>query len=101
VSFSIHYNHRTLHFLLLLVALLDSPISQNISQDGRGHAEANFGDENTRRTDLAVSLRSINAVAAHVRFIEEARTTVTNEMENMVMTGLATLVRNLLFNLTC
>jgi len=78
--------------------LLDSPICQNVVQnikssvkDGRSHQETSSFDENV----LAVSLRSINAVAAHVPFIEEARTTVTNEMENMVMTGLATLVRML------
>jgi conserved oligomeric Golgi complex subunit 5 len=80
------------------VALLDSPINQNLSQEGRSHAETSSFDGNT---SVTVSLRSINAVAAHVQFIEEARTTVTNEMENMVMTGLATLVRNLFFNLIC
>lgn len=83
------------------MALLDSPISQNVSQDGRSHAETRSFDQDTGNTSLAVSLRSINAVAAHVQFIEEARITVTNEMENMVITGLATLVRKLFLNLPC
>ena len=38
-------------------------------------------------------LRSINVVDAFVPFIEESRRKVTSEMENMVLTGLATLVR--------
>lgn len=75
---------------LATVALLDSPISQNVSEDGRSHAEPNSFNEST--------VRSINAVAAHVQFIEEARTIVTNEMESMVVTGLATLVRKLFFH---
>ena len=74
-------------------ALLDSPISH------RSSAEMTSFDENAADTSLMVSLRSINAVAAHVQFIEEARMMVTNEMENMVMTGLATLVRKMFFDL--
>lgn len=42
------------------------------------------------------SLRSITVVAARVTFIEEARSKVTNEMENMVVMGLSTLNQTLL-----
>lgn len=77
------------------MALLDSPINLSIPSDERSCLETSPSEEDT---SLAVSLRSINAVAAHVSFIEEARTTVTNEMESMVMTGLATLVRTLCLN---
>jgi hypothetical protein len=76
------------------VALLDSPINLSIPPDEKSHPEKSSPEEDT---SLSVSLRSINAVAAYVPFIEEARTTVTNEMESMVMTGLATLVRTLCF----
>lgn len=47
-----------------------------------------------------VPLRSVNAVAAHIPFIEDARERVTAEMQAMVMTGLATLVR-FSFHLEC
>lgn len=39
-----------------------------------------------------ISLRSINAVSAYEPFIQDARARVTAEMENMVLTGLKTLV---------
>ena len=81
------------------MALLDSPISQKFSQDEGSQIEMTSFDDDTGNTRLAVSLRSINAVAVHVQFIEGARITVTNEMENMVMTGLATLVRKPFFDL--
>jgi hypothetical protein len=48
-------------------------------------------DEGTGVTS-GISLRSVTAVAAHVPFIEDARAEVTNEMEIMIMAGLATLV---------
>ena len=38
------------------------------------------------------SLNSINVVAAYEPFIEDARSLVTTEMENMVLRGLTTLV---------
>lgn len=38
------------------------------------------------------NLRSINAIAVHIPFIEDARAKVSNEMEYMVVTGLTTLV---------
>lgn len=49
-------------------------------------------------TISTISLRSINAVAAHIPFIEEARAKVASEMENMVLTGLTTLVRPFKFS---
>lgn len=36
-----------------------------------------------------IPLRSIDAVAAHIPFIESARSKVTTEMESMVLEGLA------------
>lgn len=50
------------------------------------------GLESTEESATGISLRSIDAVAAHVPFIEDARTRVTTEMETMVLTGLTTLV---------
>ncbi|KAJ3847965.1 Golgi transport complex subunit 5-domain-containing protein [Lentinula lateritia] len=41
------------------------------------------------------NLRSINAIASRIPFIENAKITVTNEMENMVITGLSTLNQSL------
>ncbi|KAG6820510.1 hypothetical protein H0H93_015983 [Arthromyces matolae] len=43
-----------------------------------------------------VPLRSISAVAGHVPFIEHAKAKITNEMESMVLSGLATLNQSLL-----
>lgn len=40
-----------------------------------------------------VLLSSIRAVAAHLSFVDAARARVTSDMEAMVITGLATLVR--------
>lgn len=42
-------------------------------------------------TRNSIPLRSIK-VFAHETFIEDARSIITNEMENMVLSGLATLV---------
>jgi hypothetical protein len=42
-----------------------------------------------------VPLRSINAVAAHIPFIEAARSKVTAEMESMVLEGLAQVASHL------
>ena len=39
-----------------------------------------------------IPLRAINAVSRHLPTVEAARIKVTTEMENMVMTGLSTLV---------
>ena len=42
-----------------------------------------------------IPLRSINAVAAHIPFIESARSKVTIEMESMVLEGLAQVASSL------
>jgi len=43
-----------------------------------------------------ISLRSIKVVSLHEAFIEDARSLITTEMENMVLKGLSTLVRLLI-----
>lgn len=53
-------------------------------------------DENEPIDSPAIPLRAINAVAAHVPFIEASRAKITTEMENTVVTGLATLNQSLL-----
>lgn len=54
-------------------------------------------DDDTQKSDDAeitqdISLRSINAISTYEPFIQDARIRVTVEMENMVVTGLKTLV---------
>ncbi|KAF8070306.1 Golgi transport complex subunit 5-domain-containing protein [Lyophyllum atratum] len=66
-----------------LVALLDGP------NTGK-HAAHLRRATDTANAERGVPLRSINAVAAHVPFIEEART------RNMVLTGLTSLNQSLL-----
>ncbi|RDB25440.1 Conserved oligomeric Golgi complex subunit 5 [Hypsizygus marmoreus] len=79
-----------------LGALLDGP---NIDK-GSTSLDRYRNADGTASTDetsvLDIPLRSINAVAAHVPFIEEARAKVTSEMETMVLTGLSTLNQSLL-----
>ncbi|KAF8908809.1 Golgi transport complex subunit 5-domain-containing protein [Mucidula mucida] len=43
-----------------------------------------------------ISLRSVNVVAAHIPYIEQAREIVTTEMRNMVLSGLTSLNQSLL-----
>ncbi|KAJ6593688.1 Golgi transport complex subunit 5-domain-containing protein [Mycena capillaripes] len=80
-----------------LVALLDGPAPPSSEDDTakNGHADLE-GMSNPEESGARIPLRSINAVAAHVPFIEDARTKVTSEMENMVLTGLTTLNQSLL-----
>ncbi|KAG5637228.1 hypothetical protein H0H81_005350 [Sphagnurus paluster] len=79
-----------------LGALLDGPsagkhaANRDRAPDSTWAAVGNMNDEH------AFPLRSINAVAAHIPSIEEARAKVTNEMESMVLTGLTTLNQSLL-----
>jgi hypothetical protein len=40
-----------------------------------------------------IPLRSIKVVSSHEAFIDDARSLITTEMENMVLNGLSTLVR--------
>ncbi|KAK0455394.1 Golgi transport complex subunit 5-domain-containing protein [Desarmillaria tabescens] len=64
---------------------------------------ASCTSEETRQSDIEghqlesrISLRSVNAIAVHVPYIEDARAKVTSEMENMVLTGLTSLNQSLL-----
>jgi conserved oligomeric Golgi complex subunit 5 len=68
------------------VALLDD--SNNASL---GNASEEDVPNNSPRS--AISLKSLDFVAKHLPFVEDARTKVTEEMESMVLTGLTTLVR--------
>ncbi|KAF8054168.1 Golgi transport complex subunit 5-domain-containing protein [Lyophyllum atratum] len=85
-----------------LVALLDGPNTGkhaavlNRNRNQTMDLKALAAGDDTANAERGVPLRSINAVAAHVPFIEEARTRVTNEMENMVLTGLTSLNQSLL-----
>lgn len=40
-----------------------------------------------------ISLRSVNVVNSHIASLENARLTVTSQMEALVLSGLETLVR--------
>lgn len=61
--------------------LLNDPES---AEDGRSKSP------NSNQT--AISLRTVRVVASYESFVEEARSVITNEMENMVLSGLTTLV---------
>ncbi|KAJ7497111.1 Golgi transport complex subunit 5-domain-containing protein [Mycena latifolia] len=80
-----------------LVALLDGPEPPASPGETDAVSSAHAVIEpHSEESGAKVPLRSINAVAAHVPFIEDARTKVTSEMENMVLTGLTTLNQSLL-----
>ncbi|KAF9264225.1 hypothetical protein L218DRAFT_1028995 [Marasmius fiardii PR-910] len=73
-----------------LVALLDGP---------KDTTEVSLESEelvNISSLSNTTSLRSITAVVAFMPFLEDSRTKVTNEMENMVLAGLTTLNQSLL-----
>ncbi|KAG7446461.1 uncharacterized protein BT62DRAFT_949336 [Guyanagaster necrorhizus] len=72
-----------------LVSLLDDPASW-VSEETR-QSDVQSDDLESR-----ISLRSVNAIAVHVPYIEDARAKVTSEMENMVLTGLTLLNQSLL-----
>jgi len=42
---------------------------------------------------VPIPLRSIKVASSHEAFIDDARSLITTEMENMVLNGLSTLVR--------
>jgi hypothetical protein len=86
--------------VLCVVALLDGPNITDTPEtvldsqpthppDGEGELE---GEDPTNNNITYIPLRSVNAVAAHIPFIEDAREKVTGEMQAMVLTGLTTLV---------
>ncbi|KAF7315340.1 ACT domain-containing protein [Mycena indigotica] len=73
-----------------LMALLDG--QQNPApEEGMNQSENEPAD-----SAASASLRSVNAVAAHITFITDARAKVTTEMESMVLTGLKDLNQSLL-----
>lgn len=75
----------------IIVALLDGPTSE--AADSTPTPVDTDHDEVPEDSNATyIPLRSVNAVAAHVPFIEDARTKVTAEMQAMVLTGLTTLV---------
>ncbi|THV06795.1 hypothetical protein K435DRAFT_711109 [Dendrothele bispora CBS 962.96] len=76
-----------------LMALLDG---ESNDRNAPTESEIPVSDSSEHLTPTKFHLRSIQAVAAHIPFIEEARTKVTNEMESMVMAGLTTLNQSLL-----
>ena len=57
------------------------------------HVGSLLADPEDEQDSTSPSLISIRAVAAYEPFIENARSLVTTEMENMVLRGLTTLVR--------
>ncbi|TRM69739.1 Golgi transport complex subunit 5-domain-containing protein [Schizophyllum amplum] len=75
-----------------LVTLLDGPSTFASEHDAENIAEGDSLSAHTQR----IHLRSVKAVAVHIPLIEESRTTVTTEMENMVVAGLASLNQSLL-----
>ncbi|KAJ7782875.1 Golgi transport complex subunit 5-domain-containing protein [Mycena metata] len=70
-----------------LVALLDGPATPASSAENVPVKSALEGATNLEESGAIIPLRAINAVAAHIPFIEEARVKVTSEMEHMVLTG--------------
>ncbi|KAG7090850.1 hypothetical protein E1B28_009932 [Marasmius oreades] len=76
-----------------LVALLDGPKDDKDNTENALESEEPLSIPSLTNTP---SLRSITAVVAFIPFLEDSRTKVTNEMENMVLTGLTTLNQSLL-----
>jgi HPt (histidine-containing phosphotransfer) domain-containing protein len=75
-----------------LSILIDGPDPASTSQEDTGK----LPDGPAKGRSPAISLRDINAVAAHIPFIEDARAKVNSEMESMVLSGLTTLDQSLL-----
>ena len=63
--------------------------------DSSGEKDPNKDDENESQ-ETSIPLHSINAVSAYIPAIHSARAKVTNEMESMVLSGLSSLVSQLL-----
>lgn len=72
--------------LRFLGSLLDPNTEDSVSE----------ADNAGSSTAPSVPLTSINAVAAHLSYIDSARARVTADMESMVINGLATLVSDLI-----
>ncbi|KAL1748610.1 Golgi transport complex subunit 5-domain-containing protein [Schizophyllum fasciatum] len=80
------------------VSLLDGPTSFGSAPSpiANGNSDDLQSDTKAEPPTQKIHLRSVHAVAMHIPFIEESRTTVTTEMENMVVAGLASLNQSLL-----
>ncbi|KAF8972928.1 Golgi transport complex subunit 5-domain-containing protein [Flammula alnicola] len=68
-----------------LGALLNAPETQEENELNSPQSE-----------NYSIPLRSVTVVASHEAFIEDARSVITTEMENMVLSGLSTLNQTLL-----
>ncbi|KAL1753733.1 Golgi transport complex subunit 5-domain-containing protein [Schizophyllum commune] len=80
-----------------LVTLLDGPTTFGSTTTSNGvDGDASHQDPEEDPSTQKIHLRSVKAVATHIPFIEESRTIVTTEMENMVVAGLASLNQSLL-----
>lgn len=79
------------------VSLLHGPKADASSTQDSDSPNVSFtlapGHDNASR----IPLRSVSAVAAHITFVEDAQSKVTDEMQNMVRTGLGTLVRHCIY----
>jgi hypothetical protein len=90
--FLLHQDDRSLHLFLGAVALLDGP-KEPRSSEQNGIVDGVQTHDSHSDATISIPLRSINVVATHVPFIEDAQAKVTAEMESMVLTGLSTLSR--------
>lgn len=79
---------HSLEILTIMAAsLLDDSMPRPNSPTNSSHeSERSISDDST------IPLRSVNAVTAYLPAIDKARAQVTTEMENMVVSGLATMV---------
>jgi conserved oligomeric Golgi complex subunit 5 len=76
------------------VALLDAADVSEASLGAQpSHPVDGIQDGEDPNSTTYIPLRSVNAVAAHIPFVEDAREKVTGEMQAMVLMGLTTLVR--------
>ncbi|KAF8556095.1 hypothetical protein OG21DRAFT_1506874 [Imleria badia] len=74
-----------------LGALLDGP-----DEDHREETHGPDGESSLPTSANSIPLRSVNAAAAYIPFITDSRKKVTEEMEAMVLQGLASLNQSLL-----
>ncbi|KAF8584833.1 hypothetical protein K439DRAFT_1646830 [Ramaria rubella] len=79
-----------------LAALLEDTASHVRSRPGSPTNSSHGSDGPSIPEALAIPLRSINTVTAYLPAIDAARKQVTTEMENMVVSGLATMNQSLL-----
>ncbi|KAH7924634.1 hypothetical protein BV22DRAFT_1090567 [Leucogyrophana mollusca] len=76
------------------VALLDTPDDSDSASNKEPTTSVKVIDSANQATNIPLS--SVNAVAAHIPFIDDSRAKVTGEMESMVLSGLTTLNQSLL-----